>query len=304
MRGVAGNSKNAVRLPLFLSAAIHLGVLLLALLGPRLLPEKIPLPEVYQVELYTPSEVQSEAQPVATQPQAMAPTPSAAVAPKAEPKPAISTPVAPPPKVAAVSLSPLKERLARENREREEAHRNRQLAEQVSQLKMDLQRQRAEGQAREATHLAREAIAETYRTTQAGSAPAATPLGPEGRPRPPGEKIAASEPSQGPGTYAPTPGQLEAQATYIARLKDLLRRHWKLPVLQDWDAKLSATVVIKIRQDGSVITTWFERHSNNPRFDQYVKRAVDQSVPLPPLPREFGQKTEEIAVTFTPGGLK
>lgn len=304
MKGAAGNGRNAVQLPLLLTTAIHLGALLLAMFAPRLVPQHLQSPEVYQVELYTAPEVQSGRQPaqppgqaVVAAPNITAPPPPATVPPKAQTKPTISTPVPPRASPKAVSLSPLKERLVRENREREEqARRNRQLTERVAQLRLDLQQQQAEEKARKATRLAREAIAETYRNTPAVQVSGAAPTRPRG-------DVAATGANVTPATKWLAAKQLEARAAYVARLREHLRRHWKLPVLQDWDEKLSATMVIKIKRDGSVITSWFEKHSNNSRFDQYVKKAVDRASPLPPLPREFEQNSEEIAVTFTPGGL-
>lgn len=304
MKGAAGNGRNTVQLPLLLTTAIHLGALLLALVAPRLVPQHLQSPEVYQVELYTAPEVQSGRQPaqppgqaVVAAPNITAPPPPATVPHKTQNTPTIATPVPPRASPKAVSLSPLKERLVRENREREEeARRNRQLTERVAQLRLDLQKQQAEEKARKASRLAREAIAETYRNTPAVQVSGADPTRPRG-------DVAATGANVTPATKWLAAKQLEARAAYVARLREHLRRHWKLPVLQDWDEKLSATMVIKIKRDGSVITSWFEKHSNNSRFDQYVKKAVDRASPLPPLPREFEQKSEEIAVTFTPGGL-
>ncbi|HSH13630.1 MAG TPA: energy transducer TonB, partial [Desulfurivibrionaceae bacterium] len=116
------------------------------------------------------------------------------------------------------------------------------------------------------------------------------------------EDLAASPTA--PASVSPTPAQLEAQAAYVGRLNEHLRRHWKLPPLQDWDEKLKATIVIRTKRDGTVTATWFEKNSGNSRFDQYVKKAVANASPLPPLPPEFTQNNEEIGVTFTPGGLK
>lgn len=308
MKGAAGNGKNAVRLPLFLTVAIHLGVFFLALAAPRLIPSKLQVPEVYQVELYTAPAAQPEPLPIPPQTPTVVEKPSLpdppspqAVPVKMQVKPVVSKPVlSPPAKLKAVSLSPIKERLARENRDREEqARRERQLNERVTMLKLDLQQQKAEEQAREAASQARQAIAETYRL--APTRPVQVAEEKNAKPR---ENMVALGGNPLPGASSPSSRELAAQAAYAALLREHLRRHWKLPVLQDWDARLSATMVIRIKRDGSVITTWFEKHSDNSRFDQYVKKAVDQSSPLPPLPKEFAQQSEEIAVTFTPGGLK
>ncbi len=90
---------------------------------------------------------------------------------------------------------------------------------------------------------------------------------------------------------------------YKARLFQQIKPNWQLPDLQNWDETLTARIVLKVNWDGSVDSTWFEKRSGDYRFDQYVKKAIDNSIPLPPLPLEFDRKSEEIAVTFTPGGL-
>jgi colicin import membrane protein len=305
MKGAAGNGRNAVQLPLLLTTAIHLGALLLAVFAPKLIPEPPPIPKVYQVELYTAPEVQPGPQPASPAnhtkvetPSITAPPPPAPAPPKAQSKPTIATPVSPPAHPKAISLSPLKKQLAQENREREEQIRRvRQVNDRVTQLKLDLQQQQADEKLREAIHLVREALVETHRAVPARPVPIA------GNPTNPQANVAATGANLSTATNLTTSGHLEARAAYVARLREHLRRNWKLPVLQDWDEKLSAKIVIKIKRDGSVTTTWFEKHSTNSRFDQYVKKAVDRSSPLPPLPREFEQKSEEIAVTFTPGGL-
>lgn len=298
MRGVAGKSRNPVQLPLLLTAALHLGALLLALVGPRLIPEQPRTPEVYQVDLYTAPEV-APAPPVLPtkveipSPPA-APPPPATVPPKTDSRP-VAHPAPPTqPRSKAISLSPLKERLARENREREEEARRRQ----VGKIKLGLQEGQAQQQVREAARQAREAIAETYRITPVRPAQELPEKIATLR-----EELAAGAPAS-PASYSPTPAQLAARDAYIARLKEHLRRHWTLPDLQDWDEKLSATMVIRIKREGTVTATWFEKGSGNSRFDRYVKMAVTNAAPLPPLPQEFAQKSEEIGVTFTPGGLK
>jgi TonB family protein len=211
---------------------------------------------------------------------------------------AISTPVIPPPaRSKAVSLSPLKERLARENRERQEqTRRNHQLTDRVTQLKLDLQQQRAEEQAREATRLAREAIAETYRVTPP---PVQLPEGNVAKPR------TRESTTPGPGGSAKEVSP-EVQSAYAAGLRGHIGRHWSLPDLQGWDKSLKTVISIKMKANGMVAPggVTIATPSGNPRFDKEARKAVNNSLPLPPLPPEFGKNGEEIAVTFTPGGLK
>lgn len=301
MTGVADNSRNPVQLPLLLTAAFHLGALLLALVAPRLIPEQPRIPEVYQVELYTVPEVapapSAAPQPVVEIPSRPTVPPPPATTPTTKPQP-VTAPPAPTAQAQTkeISLSPVKEQLAKEKRDREEEADRRH---RLEKIKLENQ---AEQQAREAARKVsedREAIAETYRSTP---------------PRPVQdlpeqlaalrENLAAARGPTSQESVSPTPAQLAAQAAYVDQLKVHLGRHWKLPPLQDWDEKLSATIAIRIKRDGTVTNTWFEKNSGNSRFDQYVKKAVTNASPLPPLPPEFTKKSEEIGVTFSPGGLQ
>jgi len=312
MRGTISNPDKPGQTPLFLAVALHLGVFLLALASPHLVPKNIHPPEIYQVELYTTVEpTPPPALPHPPAPVVETPAKVAAVAisppphplhPLAKPTPHQQVkPLAnPQSKPEGVSLAPLKERLLKEAREREEkASEEHKLAEQMDLLKLDLKKQRAEEQSREATQKAREAIAALYRTTQARPTAAQDNINPKPR----------TEESDNGANIAPAaghsgPAEKEIMAAYKARLNAQISAHWVLPEHQDWDKNLTTTIVIRIRKDGTVTSTWFEKNSGNTRFDQYVKKAIDRSSPLPALPTELGKNSEEIGVTFTPGGLK
>lgn len=315
MRGIINNPGRPSQLPLFLALALHLGALLLALAAPRLIPEKIHLPEVYRVELYNASELPpAPARSVAALPETPARPAAIAITPPprrllptARPlptpaaKPLLNPRPKPLPKPAAVSLAPLKERLLKEARERaEQASQNRKLADSVDRLRLDLKKQRAEEQSRAANKAAREAIAALYRTNQPRPSPAQGSSTPKPR----------TAEASGAGQTAPPadlsgPNQKAALAAYVTRLIAHIKPHWVLPEHLDWENKnLSTTIVIRIKRDGAVTATWFEKNSGNTRFDQQVKKVVNNSLPLPPLPPELGKNSEEIGVTFTPGGLQ
>lgn len=304
MKGAAGNGRNEVLLALLMTATIHLGGLGLALFAPGLLPENLQVPEVYQVELYTATEApppQPDQPPVRTEiesPAITAPPPPATAPPKVQTKPTIPPLVQPRARPKAVSLSPIKERLLRENQEREElADRNRQLTDRVTNLKLDLQRQKAEEQAREAARLAREAIAETYRAAPVRTNP--TTVDKNTKPRT--EATPAPTSAAFSGTVSP-----EIQSAYKAELRGHIGQHWSLPDLQGWDKSLKTVINIKMKSNGMVSAggVTVASSSGNPRFDKEARKAVNNSLPLPPLPPEFGKDGEEIAVTFTPVGLK
>lgn len=285
------------QLPLLLAVAVHLAALLLSLSGPLLFSSRVRLPEVYRIELYNAEE--------------MPPVPAAATAKPAPPPPApapapvkaeVEAAPAPAPapaaivKPKAVSLSPIKERLLKEQAERQLQERQARLLDaRLDELNLARQHREAEEAARRAASQAVDKLAKAYRV-----APATSPAPPAASQA---ATPAAAHPAP-PDNGAPSPRQLEALERYQARLIQHIYPNWQLPDLQNWDESLSATIVMRMKWDGTVDSTWLEKKSGDQRFDQYVKKAIDNSLPLPPLPMEFDRRSEEIAVTFTPGGLR
>jgi colicin import membrane protein len=320
--GLAGSWQDLWRdrqlqLPLIFTVAVHLGALLLSLAGPLFLSGKVRIPEVYQVELFNAAELPPEPAPAKSAP---------AVAPKPVPKP-VPPPVkeqakpAPPPisvaepkpapiaKPKAVSLSPIKQRLLKEEAERKARDRQTRLLDlRMEEFKLDRQQKEAEEAAREAARKAEDATREAKEAKRAIASQAVGKVADLYRTTTPatGSPATNVEQTSGPagGSDENSPRQLEALDRYKARIFQHIKPNWQLPDLQNWDETLSAKIVLKMKWDGSVDSTWFEKKSGDYRFDQYVKKAVENSVPLPPLPMEFDRKSEEIAVTFTPGGLR
>jgi outer membrane biosynthesis protein TonB len=288
-----------LQLPLIFTVAVHLGALLLSLAGPLLLSGKVRIPEVYRVELYTAAEVPPAPAPPVAEPVAP-PVPAAQPVPAPTIKAQVKTPPAPVQvsiaKPKAVSLSPIKQRLLKEEKVRQDRERQERQARlldlRMEELKLARQQKEAEEAAQVAASRAVDRIADFYRTTPA-TTPTATTV----------QQNAAVAPAQSGGSGEPSPRQLEALERYKSRLFQHIKPNWQLPDLQNWDESLEARIVLKMNWDGSVDNTWFEKRSGDYRFDQYVKKAIDNSIPLPPLPLEFDRKSEEIAVTFTPGGL-
>ncbi|NTV13157.1 MAG: hypothetical protein HGA96_04380 [Desulfobulbaceae bacterium] len=313
MRGTISNPGKPSQMPLFLAVALHLGAFLLALLAPHLVPEKIRLPTVYRVELYKTIESPPPA-PLAPPVAAMAETPPSPLPPPSPPAPHVAapktkplpTPAAKPnakplAKPEAVSLSPLKERLLRENQERQEkTAKKRQLAGIAEQLQLEQEKRLADEQAKEATRKAREAIAATYRA----SLPRTPLLQDNIVSKPRNEKIDSGAPAA-PPSNTPSPSQKKAEAAYSAKVKAHIEHYWSLPSLQDWDEKLSATYIISIKRDGSPSKPpAADKESGNARFEKQVLRTIADALPLPPLPPELGKNSEDIGVTFTPRGIK
>jgi colicin import membrane protein len=278
---------NYRKIPLFLTVALHLGALLFTIVGPLMMPAQTPrIPEVYTVKLYSVPEAAPPPPPAAPKVVKVAtPAPKKAVAP-------------PPVKSDAVSLSPIRQRLAEEKKAKEARRLQEELRiSEMEQVILNLRREQAEKN-----------LAAAEKTAEAAKKEAAGKIADLYRERadyeardqhsPAGEATAPS-----PRTGGGDQQQLAALAGYRARLFEHISPHWQLPELQGWDEKLRAVIVMQVKRDGTVVNIYFEKRSGDRRFDQYAKKAIDNAQPLPPFPLEMNEKSEEIAVTFSPGGL-
>jgi colicin import membrane protein len=63
---------------------------------------------------------------------------------------------------------------------------------------------------------------------------------------------------------------------------------------------LETVIVIIIERDGKIQKCWFEKKSGNALYDQMAMRAIKKAEPLPPIPKEFNEKTLEIGIRFFP----
>lgn len=272
------------KIPLALTVAVHLGALLLAALAPFMVSSTSKIPEVYTVELY---QVMEAAPP----PPATGKT--VKVSPPAAAKKTVA--VAKPAKPKAISLSPIREKLAQEMKDKEYRKRQEELLDQkMEEIRLGLEKAKADQEARDAASAAASKIAEMYKSTSN-----LEKVRREGKPT--GKKTTTTTGAAGGGEIDPR--ELAALQRYQARLFEHISPHWELPELQNWDDNLRAVIVMKVRRNGTVTSTYFEKRSRNLRFNQYVQKAIDNAQPLPPFPIELRQKSEEIAVTFSPGGL-
>jgi TonB family protein len=290
---------NARKVPLLLTVAFHLAILIISLAAPFITTPKSPrLPEVYTVSLYRLQEI-APPPPAARVDKTTAPPPAAKVVPP--PKTVVPDPVPD----NAVSLSPIRQKLAREMKEKEARKRRQELQDRkIAQVKLDLlsaQADKAAIQARNAAIQAENVLAEAKRDAAAKIAD----LYRKTAEYQAMDNVGATTEAQGTG---PRNGEVDQQKLaaleeYRARLFAHISPHWQLPELQAWDENLRAVIVLQVKRDGSVINSYFEKRSDNLRFNQYAQKAIENARPLPPFPIDFHEKSEEIAVTFSPGGL-
>ena len=84
---------------------------------------------------------------------------------------------------------------------------------------------------------------------------------------------------------------------YKARLEDLLRAHWRKPVLTGV-GNISASVHFTITSTGSALDIQIVSSSGNTVFDQSVIRAVYDSVPFPKFPPQYEAPRLGVLYTF------
>ena len=275
---------NYCKIPLLLTVAVHLGVLLFSVVTPYIMTAKTPIiPEVYTVNLFNVQET-APPPPVARVVKITTPVQKKVVTPRSVKK-------------DAVSLSPIRQRLAKEKKEKEARKRQKELqTRKMEQVRLDLLSEQAENAAilaeKDLAEARREAvskISDFYKTADYESLDSRKPV------------VDSTGANTGQGEIDRQ--KLEALDRYRARITDHISPYWQLPELQEWDENLRAVIVMQVKRDGTVTSSYFETRSKNLRFNQYAQKAIDNAKPLPPFPIDFHDKSEEIAVTFSPGGL-
>ena len=88
---------------------------------------------------------------------------------------------------------------------------------------------------------------------------------------------------------------------YQLAVEEKIKSNWSYPVALDSPKKrrdLVAIVVVKVREDGTVMKSWFKERSSNPVFDGSVLKAIERSDPLPPFPEGYRKSYDEIEIRF------
>ncbi len=94
---------------------------------------------------------------------------------------------------------------------------------------------------------------------------------------------------------------------YQMEVEARIKSNWQYPVALISPAKrkdIEARVVIKVRQDGTILKSWFEDTSRNAGFDDSVMKAVEKSKPLPPFPDGINKGNIEIVLRFNLGDME
>jgi len=88
---------------------------------------------------------------------------------------------------------------------------------------------------------------------------------------------------------------------YEMEVTNWIKSNWSYPVAltePDQRKDLMAVVLVKAKNDGTVLDVMLKESSKNPVFDQSVLKAVERSDPLPPFPEGFNRPIGEFEITF------
>ena len=85
---------------------------------------------------------------------------------------------------------------------------------------------------------------------------------------------------------------------YQMEVEDKIKGNWSYAVAVKDLKKLQAIVVIKVKQDGTILESWFKERSGDTIFDQSVLKAIEKSDPLPPFPEGYIKNYDEIEINF------
>lgn len=254
------------RAALISSTAIHVFVLLASWLVPQLWPRPVIMPDITPVRV-----VQlPAAEPAAVDAPAEQPPPEPE---EPEPLPSVTTEAEPIPR----SIEDLRrqEELEEERRRQEELERQR--AEERRRREEEERRRREEEERR----------AQPQRASRSDS---------EARPQSARRSEIAftgTEADQQSFTVEEFPF-----AWYVARIRDLVARHWDPPTRGAHSLRLEADVFFRIGRDGRIVLGPELLESSGRRvFDQAALRAI-AAADLPPLPREYEGNTLGVRFAF------
>jgi len=110
--------------------------------------------------------------------------------------------------------------------------------------------------------------------------------------------------ARGAGEEVPGRGGAENGITirmYQLAVEEQIKSNWSYPVALMDPKKLKdleAIVLVKVREDGAIMKSWFKKRSASPIFDGSVLKAIERSDPLPPFPEGYKKSTDEIEIKF------
>lgn len=275
-------------LPLNLAVGFHLLLALSILVLPDLLKPKPKFEDIYTVSLVNISEPMVEQTAPAPEPQPVAPV-ETEVSPEAVSIPDSVQPPAPQLKeVKPVSLKPSKRKIKKKVKDpRQEKQKE---LEQIKRQRL-ADAMRAEQLAAEQARLAAEEAERQQKLMEQQLNQVRNQV-----------RTAPAQRRSGGQTGASTLTALEKQ--YFIAIRGRIMQYWALPEFKQFDDSTQAIYVIKIARNGTIDKQFFEKYSNDPTFDQFVKKAIRDASPLPSIPPAIKKDSFEIGLRFSPGNIQ
>jgi len=87
---------------------------------------------------------------------------------------------------------------------------------------------------------------------------------------------------------------------YYNSIWQRIKEEWILPGSLLEEVEEIPVIVIKLRRDGSIVESWFEKKSGSLMYDESAMRAIKKANPLPPFPQELDEEFLEIGIRFHP----
>ena len=87
---------------------------------------------------------------------------------------------------------------------------------------------------------------------------------------------------------------------YRLSVEEWIASNWSYPALlsSQKDEDVEAVFVLRVKNNGKIVSSRFEKRSSNPLFDQSVEKAIERSDPLPAFPEGYHETEDEIVITF------
>ena len=88
---------------------------------------------------------------------------------------------------------------------------------------------------------------------------------------------------------------------YQMEVGNWIKSNWSYPVALASPRvrkDLEAVVLLNVKNDGTILKSWFKKRSSNIIFDQSVMKAVERSDPLPPFPEGYRKTYDDVEINF------
>ncbi len=281
------------RAPFIFSISLHFALFIALFIPTNFFSFQRPLPEVYTVDLIDLSEPEVEPE---TEPPVTKVTPP----PKPRPKPKVQKLSTTPPLSSRVMPKPPTEIKIIRPRAAKKIMRHKRdstsilagLARMQTHEKLDKELKEAEAKAETENKKAMEMMAQAIMTRPSRETTA--PVDNQAT-----TVRSTSKPTQGRGISA-----TNAMQIYSAAVRLQISENWVLPEGQQWDETLLTVLIVKIREDGIVLSHTFKKRSGNIQFDKFVSQTLEKASPLPMLPVELAEENYSLRLNFYPRGLQ